>query len=1123
MQHPQFILNLASKLVVVLFAGAGGSCTGIEKAIGRHVDIAANHNDDAMSCHRANHPQTQHHIEDVRVLDPRELCGARSVGYFHVSPDCFPAGTLVLTRRGYTPIEAIKVGDEVITHLNRWRRVTSTMSAVKPVLSIRGHGHPGVVVSQEHPFLARRRRDVWQTEPRGYQRTLEPEDWVKAGELDKGWYWATPTAYPQAEVPAVSGRGMEITPQLLWLAGRYVGDGWSRLSSDRAELVITCGRHEVESLRSVLAQWPRAGERCEFNELAWTERPTGTAYQFATSHRGLVEWLRGEFGHRAEAKRVPAWALGMSTELQAAFLDGYMSADGWTNGDLHECQTVSPALAFGMKALASALGKSPTVYRSANRNNIQGRVVNAREIYTVKWRDEVCAGHAQTFREDGREWSPIREQVDLGETAEVFNISVEEDESYIVEGLIVHNCTHFSQAKGGQPRDKAIRSLPWVTIKWAGTVRPEVITLENVKEIRKWGPLIAKRDKATGRVIKMVEQQTVSKTGKVTTKTVEVVAEPGERVPVDQQFLIPDPKRQGKTWRRFLRILREMGYDVEDKVLCAADFNVPQRRNRLFMIARCDGRPIVWPTPVMVEKPKTKTEKRWRGAHECIDWNLKGRSIFVTGEPGARSKPLAPATLRRVARGLDKFVLKTADPFIVPVTHTKGGDRALSIHNPMPVITTAKGGELMVASPVIVPATHQGADRMHGPIDPLPTVTCAHRGELMLATATMVQAGHGDGKADGVKRWGDGAKDVRAPVGAVTASGGGQAVATAFLAKLQGDGAGSSVEQPTPVITAGGAPKRPSTGVKLAPVVATLVPTGYGEREGQAPRVADLRQPLGVTVGTQKHALVTAFVEQANGGFNTTPAHAATDPVSVITTTGSQQRLATATMVHLRNNCDARDPKAPLQVVSAGGEHHGVAVATLVTNTSDHAPTDLRDAAPTVATGGHHALTTAYLTAYHSDDANRARDVREPAATIDTNNRLGLIEVSLSKEDEEGALRCAAFLMEYYSEGGQWSDLRAPANTITTKDRLALVTVWLHGSPYVIVDICLRMLTPRELARATSLPDNYIIERGHDGRVFTKTKQVKMIGNAVPPELQYYVTAANYQDVYEPVEMRKAA
>jgi DNA (cytosine-5)-methyltransferase 1 len=497
------------------------------------------------------------------------------------------------------------------------------------------------------------------------------------------------------------------------------------------------------------------------------------------------------------------------------------------------------------------------------------------------------------------------------------------------------DCTHFSQAKGGQPRSGAIRSLPWVTVKWCGTVRPEVFSLENVKEIRKWGPLIAKRDKATGRVVKLDG----------------TIAAAGEHVPRHEQFLVPNPKRIGHTWRKFLSVLRGMGYDVDDRVLCAADYDVPQQRNRLFVVGRCDGRPIVWPEPVRAKEPAkiaravrgadgrpVKPLPRWRAAHECIDWSIKGKSIFD------RKKPLAPATLKRIARGMDKFVLNSADPFIVPVTHTTSGERVHGIRDPLPVVTTAKGGELMLASPV------------------------------------LVQAAHGEGKPGGVQRRGAGVRDIRDAMPTLTASGsGGQAVATAFLAQMNG---------------------------------------GFNDERG-------------------------------------TPGHDLREAMSTTNARGSGQMLVAANLAHLRNNCDARDLRAPLQAVSAGGEHHM------------------------------------------------------------------LVEYQLSAEAQEGALRCAAFVMEYYSQGGQWSDLRKPFNTVTTKDRLALVTVWIKGDPYVVVDICIRMLTPRELANASTFPPQYILSHGHDGRVFTKSQQVFFIGNCVPPELQYHVTAAIYSD--EPQQMLEAA
>lgn len=508
------------------------------------------------------------------------------------------------------------------------------------------------------------------------------------------------------------------------------------------------------------------------------------------------------------------------------------------------------------------------------------------------------------------------------------------------------DCTHHSQAKGGQPRDRALRALSWVGLRWAGQVRPRILTLENVKQILQWGPLVAKRDAATGRVV----------------RTDGSVAPAGQRTPLQQQFLVPDPKRAGETWRRFVAILRGMGGVVEWRVLCAADYGVPTTRTRLFMVCRFDGAPIVWPEPTHFKAPKPG-QKRWRSAAECIDWTIPGRSIFD------RPRPLAEATLRRIAAGMHRYLLHSGDPFIVPATHHDASARQRGIDQPLPTVTGAHRGELMLTTPVLVPVTHT-RDTAFDMRDPLRTTTTARGGETALATATLVQM-------------------------------------------------------------------------------------GYGEREGQEPRALDIGKPLGTVVGGGgKHGLVTAFLAQANVGFNATPAHDVRDPMSTITNSGSQQQLVTAHLAHLRTHCDARDVQDPLRTVSAGGEHHA------------------------------------------------------------------LVQYTLSREHEEGALRCAAFLMRYHGTGGQWSDLREPMTTVTTRDRLALVTVWLKGEPWVIVDICLRMLVPRELYRANGFPDHYIIDHGHDGRVFSKTTQIRLCGNAVPPGLGKAVIAANWNSIRE---LRRAA
>lgn len=488
------------------------------------------------------------------------------------------------------------------------------------------------------------------------------------------------------------------------------------------------------------------------------------------------------------------------------------------------------------------------------------------------------------------------------------------------------DCTHHSQARGGQPRSKQLRGLAWVAVRWAGVKHPRIITLENVKQILQWGPLIAKRCPKTGRVVKLDG----------------TVAGLGECVPVRQQHLVPDPARAGQTWRAFVRALERQGYVVEWHVLCAADYGAPTTRSRLFMVARCDGAPIVWPEPTHFKNPK-RSQKRWRSAAECIDWSIPGRSIFE------RAKPLADATLRRVAHGMKRYVLDSADPFIVQIANWSR-DGLNSARDPLSTVTAwPKGGSHAVVAPV------------------------------------MVQVAHGAGKPGGVQRWGLGASDVKSPIGTVTASGG-QALA-----------------------------------------IGSLVQLGHGDRRGKGPDAPDLGKPLPVIMaGGGKFAAVTAFVEQANGGFNATPARDARDPLSTSTASGSQQRLVTATMA-------------------------------------------------------------------------------QPGLTL---------------AQEEGALRVAAFLIRYYGQGGQLGDLREPMSTSTTKDRLALVTVWLRGAPYVIVDIQLRMLTPRELYNANGFPKTYIIDRGHDGRAFSKSTQVRMCGNAVPPPLGRAVIEANWNSR---VELRRTA
>jgi DNA (cytosine-5)-methyltransferase 1 len=264
------------------------------------------------------------------------------------------------------------------------------------------------------------------------------------------------------------------------------------------------------------------------------------------------------------------------------------------------------------------------------------------------------------------------------------------------------------------------------------------------------------------------------------------------------------------------------------------------------------------------------------------------------------------------------------------------------------------------------------------------------------------------------------------------------------LVKFRFNSLGARVDQPVPVITSGGASKRP----------------------------AGAAHALG---------LATAFLAQRNGGFNKTPGHDSRRPLSTVTNTGGQQQIVAANLVHFRGNCDARDVEDPLRTVSASGEHHAVSVAFLSRQFGASIGQSVEEPAPTVLPGG--------------------------------GGKTSLVQCTLSQEDEEGALRVAKFMLRFINET---SPNKREASEMTTSELLALVTVVIEGISYVIVDIGLRMLTPRELYRAQGFPENYIIDRGHDGRKFTKAQQVHMCGNSVSPPTMAALARANnpWPDAY---------
>jgi DNA (cytosine-5)-methyltransferase 1 len=307
------------------------------------------------------------------------------------------------------------------------------------------------------------------------------------------------------------------------------------------------------------------------------------------------------------------------------------------------------------------------------------------------------------------------------------------------------DCKHFSKAKGGKPVDRNIRGLAWVAVRWAATVKPKIIMLENVEEFKTWGPV-------------------------------------KDGVPfLDQK----GRSLAGKNFNTFVNALNRLGYKVEWKELRACDFGVPTTRKRFFLIARCDGKPISWPAPTHGDLASLEVQsgklKPWKTAADIIDWSIPCPSIFE------RKRPLAENTMKRIARGLQRFVIESDKPFIVKCNHGSNSFRGQSIDNPIQTLTSKNGFALVTA----FLAKHYGGNytgagiNMNAPTDTVTTVD-----HHALITSHLVKLRNG---CIGT--------DVREPVHTITSGGGHIGEVRAFLVKYYGTGEGCTVDEPLHTVT----------------------------------------------------------------------------------------------------------------------------------------------------------------------------------------------------------------------------------------------------------------------------------------------------------------------------------
>ncbi|MBX5063293.1 DNA cytosine methyltransferase [Rhizobium lentis] len=627
------------------------------------------------------------------------------------------------------------------------------------------------------------------------------------------------------------------------------------------------------------------------------------------------------------------------------------------------------------------------------------------------------------------------------------------------------DCKHFSKAKGGKPVERNIRDLAWVIVLWAERAKPDVIIMENVEEWKEWGPLI-ETDKG----------------------------------------LMPCPDSRGQTFQKWCRAMKRAGYKLQHRELRACDYGAPTIRKRLFVIARRDGKPIVWPVPThgAPTDPDVIAGRKlpWRTAAEIIDWSLPCPSIFDTSDEvmakhGLRAiRPLADATMARVARGAKRYVLDAARPFIVNLTH---GVRSEDLDRPFNTITGANRGEKAVISPSITRfnsgATGSSMD------EPAPTVTANSYikkpgGAAPLGViAPSLSAFYGPG-AGGQDR----SASAEEPVRVVTTENRHAVVAPHLMTMRNSGKPFNGADEPTHTITAGGA------GLSVVAPVLTYAKQGGANRSADEPhhtitaskkdqnsvilpslmslkgsdrRDSSVDEPHPTVLAGGGHsAVVSAFVAQHNndsrriGGVN--PGRAADVPISTVTSTGAQQGIVSAFVSRQFGASVGHGADEPSATVTAG------------VNKS--------------------ALVAPHLHAYYGSDQDTPEN--EPFHTLTTKPRFSHVEAAISappftEDQHERAREVAAFLRSH----GFW-------------DEREFVTLTIGDAEFVIVDIGMRMLAPRELYSAQGFPTDYKIDADADGRPFPKNVQVSCVGNSVSPPVAAAIVAANCQHL---VEYREAA
>ena len=366
--------------------------------------------------------------------------------------ECFPAGTLVLTKRGQVPIEQVEVGDEAFTHEGRWRRVTDTMVRERETVVVEGHGHPGLICSTNHKFWVRgvtgrgdKRRDGHQGRLYGDPHMVAAVDLAPAikasGNVKLGigeHYWASPTAFPE-DKPAPLADGRRQDEAFFRMVGMWVADG----CTNDDQVIISDGVHEIAGVEAA----------CNAAGVNPSLYPTTAAFNAAWSDRILAEWLGEHFGNLAPNKTLPAWALGMHETLRRALLEGYIYGDGFMDPDKRYAEgrwkaaTVSKRLAIQVKLLAQTLGYSVNLYLNpaVKQKQMPGGAYDCLPWYQIVGNVAANQSRGGTMEMDGHRYGKVRTVRPTGRTETLYDLTVEGDHTFLVESYVVSNSQDYPE------------------------------------------------------------------------------------------------------------------------------------------------------------------------------------------------------------------------------------------------------------------------------------------------------------------------------------------------------------------------------------------------------------------------------------------------------------------------------------------------------------------------------------------------------------------------------------------------------------------------------------------------------------------------------------------------------